>query len=263
MRQQMRRFTRLTNGHSRKIDNHVHMVALYTTLYNFARINSGMSPGMACGLGQRLWGYWRHSEAGRGMGGADMRKLILKMSMSLDGFVAGPNGEADWMFRSQSDDSTDWIVETLWQAGLHAMGSRTYHDMAAYWPTSMTPFAAPMNDIPKVVFTRQKSFEPSSGADSWASARIANGSLAEEVRRLKQEPGKDILAHGGAGFARSLTQLGLIDEYRLLIHPVAIGTGLSLFSDLPRPIDLKLVSTSLFQSGVVGHVYLAETAVQP
>jgi dihydrofolate reductase len=219
-----------------------------------------------------------------------MRKLILKMSMSLDGFVAGPNGEADWIFRSQSDDSTAWTVESLWQAGLHAMGSRTYHDMASYWPTATDLFAAPMNEIPKIVFTRQNPFdphagdtttalrdakqarqaqggapaqEPSPGAANWASARIANGDLAEEMQRLKQEPGKDILAHGGAGFARSLTQLGLIDEYRLLIHPVAIGAGLSLFSDLKQPIDLKLVSMSVFQSGAVAHVYLAKNAPQP
>jgi len=205
--------------------------------------------------------------------------------MSLDGFVAGPNGEADWIFRSQSDDATAWTVESLWQAGLHAMGSRTYRDMASYWPTATDAFAAPMNEIPKIVFTRQSRFdphagdtttalrdarqarqaqggaparEPSPGAANWASPRIANGDLAEEMRRLKQEPGKDIFAHGGAGFARSLTQLGLIDEYRLLIHPVAIGSGLSLFSDLKQPIDLKLVSASVFQSGAVAHVYSAK-----
>lgn len=179
-----------------------------------------------------------------------MRKLILKMSMSLDGFVSGPNGEADWMLRSQGEDSAAWVLETLWQAGLHAMGSRSYHVMANYWPTSTDPTAAPMNDIPKVVFTRQKSFDL-----GWGPARIANGDLAEEMQRLKQEPGKDILAHGGAGFARSLVQLGLVDEYRLLIHPVAIGSGLPLFSDLRQPMDLELVSTSLFRAGVAAHVY--------
>lgn len=216
-----------------------------------------------------------------------MRKLILKMSMSLDGFVGGPNGEIDWLLRSQGEDSTAWIVESLWRAGLHAMGSRTYHDMASYWPTSTAPFAAPMNDIPKIVFTRQKAFdvhaghtttalrdatharqaqneapaqERSPGAASWASARIANGDLAEEMQRLKQEPGKDILAHGGAGFARGLTKLGLVDEYHLLIHPVALGSGLPLFSDLQRPVDLKLVSTSRFRSGAVAHVYRPTSA---
>lgn len=171
------------------------------------------------------------------------------------------------MLRSRGEDSGAWVSQTLWNAGLHAMGSRSYNAMASYWPTSTDPMAAPMNDISKVVFTRQKSLdldagqrgaparEPSPGAAGWASARIANGDLAEEMQRLKREPGKDILAHGGANFARSLVQLGLIDEYRLLIHPVALGSGLPLFSDLQQPLDLELVSTSLFRAGVVAHVY--------
>src|SRR4029079_11793702 len=107
--------------------------------------------------------------------------------------------------------------------------------------------AAPMNDIPKVVFTRQKSFDLHTGgpalepaAASWASARIANGDLTEEMRRLKEEPGKDILASGGAGFARGRVQRGRVDEYRLVVHPVALGSGIPLFADLPQPLHLEL-----------------------
>ncbi|WP_434612068.1 dihydrofolate reductase family protein [Arthrobacter sp. A5] len=196
-----------------------------------------------------------------------MRKLILKMSMSLDGFVGGPNGEMDWTLRSRSEDGAAWVLETLQQAGLHAMGSHFYNEVASYWPTSTDPMAAPMNDIPKVVFTRQKSFdlhagqggvpaqEPSHGAASWASARIANGDLAEEMQRLKQEPGNYILAQGGADFARSLVELGLLDEYRLVIHPVALGSGLPLFSDLQQPMDLELISTTQFRAGAMAQVY--------
>ena len=83
-----------------------------------------------------------------------MRKLILKMSVSLDGFVGGPNGEIDWVFKSYDAGATDWEVEALWNAGIHIMGSRTFQDMAAYWPTSTEPFAPPMNEIPKAVFSR-------------------------------------------------------------------------------------------------------------
>jgi dihydrofolate reductase len=211
-----------------------------------------------------------------------MRRLILKISMSLDGFVGGPNGEVDWVFRSLDDGVTAWIADTLWQAGLHAMGSRTYYDMVGYWPTSTDLLAAPMNDIPKVVFTRQRSLDLTAGhsttalsdanrlrgeaggeaapsaapsAASWAEAQIANGDLAIEIEQLKQQPCKDIVAHGGAGFARSLVKLGLVDEYRLLVHPVALGAGLPLFADLEKPADLKLVSTSIFASGVTANVY--------
>jgi dihydrofolate reductase len=211
-----------------------------------------------------------------------MRRLILKMSMSLDGYVGGPNGEIDWLLRSQDEGATAWIADTLWQAGLHVMGSRTYYDMVSYWPTSTSPLAGPMNAIPKAVFTRQESLDlaaghttaalkdstlarereggsaaasSSSDAVSWAESKVLNGDLAEEIEWLKMQPGNDILAHGGAGFARSLVKLGLIDEFRLLIHPVALGSGLPLFADLPRPRDLKLISMSMFGAGVAAHVY--------
>ena len=88
-----------------------------------------------------------------------MRRLILKMSVSIDGFVAGPNGEVDWMFRSRDEGGMRWVDETLRQAGLHVMGSRTYYDMAAFWPTANHPLAEAMNVIPKAVFTRQPSLD--------------------------------------------------------------------------------------------------------
>jgi dihydrofolate reductase len=207
-----------------------------------------------------------------------MRRLILKMSMSLDGFVAGPNGEIDWMLRGRDEAARDWTIDTLRQTGLHAMGSRTFFDMAAYWPTSTEAFAAPMNEIPKIVFTRQKSLNlgagpttnalrdareaqedvaasPAPAAASWAAAEVAKSDLTAEIERLRSQPGKDILAHGGAGFAQSLAAAGLIDEYRLLVHPVALGSGLSLFGALPKPLDLELRTSSLFRSGVAAHVY--------
>jgi dihydrofolate reductase len=206
------------------------------------------------------------------------------MSISVDGFVGGPNGEADWISRNRGADSTEWIVDTLRQAGAHAMGRRTYHDMAAFWPYSETPFAKPMNDIPKIVFSRngmkggtqaviptraladakkdrigdQQSVTPTAAVlRSWAEPTVACGDLVEEVARLKEQPGDFILAHGGASFAQSLAAAGLIDEYRLLLHPVALGRGLPLFSRLPRPLNLRLVSTTAFGSGGVGAVYRA------
>jgi dihydrofolate reductase len=214
-----------------------------------------------------------------------MRKLILKMSVSLDGYVGGPAGEIDWLFKSLDEDARAWIADTLRQAGVHIMGSRTYHDMAAYWPTSTEPLAAPMNRIPKVVFSKKGSLrqgdglttralkdairasgaersaaspKPSPDAESWADATVASGDLVEEISRLKQQAGKDIVAHGGARFAQSLVRLGLIDEYQLLVHPIALGAGLPLFSALDKPITLKLLSTSLFSRGVVAHVYRPE-----
>jgi dihydrofolate reductase len=204
-----------------------------------------------------------------------MRKLTLKMSLSIDGFVCGPNGEMEWVFGNPDSDAAAWIVETLWDAGVHIMGSRTFRDMAAYWPASTQPFAAPMNQIPKVCFSRRGSqaaggpattqalagahtTEPASaeaGAESWRRARVATGDLSEEIARLKQEPAGDILAHGGASFAQSLVALDLIDEYRLVVHPVALGRGLPLFSQLGGPLKLQLVDVKAFKGGTVAHVY--------
>ena len=213
---------------------------------------------------------------------ATTRKLVLKMSVSLDGFVAGPNGEIDWIFRtSGGDDSTAWVLDTLSGAGVHIMGSRSYRDMAAFWPYSDMPIAAPMNDIPKVIFSRtglkntqvdptpalaeakarnaqRHGVTPTAAVlQSWAEPTVARGDLAEEILRLKAQPGHYILAHGGARFAQSLVASGLIDEYRLGIHPVVLGQGQPLFSALRSPVDLRLVSMTPFASGAVAAVYQA------
>jgi dihydrofolate reductase len=210
-----------------------------------------------------------------------MRKLVLKMSMSIDGFVGGPNGELDWMFETMDEAVTAWIVGGLCQCDVHIMGSRTFRDMAAYWPTSTEAFAAPMNAIPKIVFSRtgldadakvttqglsdamRARPVPAVEADAatsggWTTPIVASGDLAEEIARLKAEDGasgKDIMAHGGASFAQSLARSNLIDEYRLVVHPVALGKGLSLFGGLTAPLDMKLESATVFATGVVAQVY--------
>jgi dihydrofolate reductase len=204
-----------------------------------------------------------------------MRKLILKMSLSIDGFAGGPNGELDWLFRSVDDASAAWEVERLWDASLHIMGSRTFQDMKAWWPTSDEPYAPPMNAIPKAYFSRGRSGEASttraledakrlfprsageggSYLESWETAAKLTGDLATEITALKAEAGKPILAHGGAAFARSLIATGLIDEYLFLVHPVALGRGLAIFTDLAAPLDLSLTATQRFPLGAIANVY--------
>jgi dihydrofolate reductase len=210
-----------------------------------------------------------------------MRKLILKMSLSADGFVGGPNGEIDWLLRTLDESSIAWIKDTLQQAGVHIMGSHTFHDMASYWPLSSEPLAAPMNEIPKVVFSKKGVLEPTTSelttnalkdasrlkaeqgitstfsphASSWTNVPVASGNLTDEILILKQQGEKDILAHGGASFARDLVSCGLIDEYRLLIHPVILGRGLPLFSNLLKPLNLKLESSTQFKTGVMANIY--------
>jgi dihydrofolate reductase len=132
---------------------------------------------------------------------------------------------------------------------LHLMGRNTYEEMAEFWPVSDDAYAAPMNEIPKVVFSRTLE------RTEWADSRIASGDLAEEVAALKREPGKEMLAWGGAAFAQSLSRLGLVDEYRLILQPVALGKGLPLFKDLTAPLRLELVDAQTYPTGAALHVY--------
>ena len=178
-----------------------------------------------------------------------MASLVLKMSVSLDGYVAPIDGSADWIAAGGSDDALGWSVETVSNAGAHLMGARTYAGWAAYWPGASGPFAKPMNEIPKVVFS------DSLASADWGETTIATGDLAKAITRLKQErSGGYLLAHGGARFARSLVETGLIDEYRLLIHPAILGAGERIF---PAPLTIKPVSTTVFSGGAVAHVFTA------
>ncbi|HKD19664.1 MAG TPA: dihydrofolate reductase family protein [Thermoanaerobaculia bacterium] len=192
-----------------------------------------------------------------------MRKLTMKMSISVDGFVGGPNGENDWVFKSSDEASKAWAVERTWEAGLIIMGRKSFEAMATYWPTATGPFATPMNEIPKAVFTKKgfKNVSPNAGqspaAASWAEARVFDGDLAEGIRELKSEPGKPICAIGGAGFMRSLIATGLIDEYLLNTHPVVLGEGLAIFNGVARPLDLELVDLRAFPGGIVSRTYRA------
>lgn len=208
-----------------------------------------------------------------------MRELILKMSMSVDGFVAAPDGGIQWVFDTRDEKAMAWTAETIGNASLHIMGSRSFHDMAAYWPTATNVFSDVMNRIPKAVFSRrgasilanndttaalsdarantrpEERGELQPGAESWAQAYVASGDLDEEIARLKAQDGKPIIAHGGSRFARSLVAHNLVDQYMLLVHPVVLGQGLPLFTDLPSPRMLKLESSITFPRGTTAQIY--------
>jgi dihydrofolate reductase len=178
-----------------------------------------------------------------------MASLVLKMSVSLDGYVASVDGSGDWKAAGRSNESTSWVVETVSNARAHLVGAATYADWAGYWPGASGPFAKAMNEIPKVVFSN------SLASAAWGETEIAAGDLAEAIARLKRErPDGYLLAQGGARFARSLVQTGLIDEYRLVVHPVVLGAGARLFS---APHTIESTSITAFSGGAVGHVFVA------
>jgi dihydrofolate reductase len=178
-----------------------------------------------------------------------MASLVLKMSTSLDGFVASMDGDTDWAAAGRSDDGLSWVVETLSNAGTHLIGGETYTAWAGYWPGASGPVAQAMNEIPKVVFSNSLT-----SAD-WDETEIAAGDLTENVLRLKRDrPGGYLLAQGGVRFARSLVATGLIDEYRLVVHPVVLGAGEPLFT---APVAIEPISTIAFSRGAVAHVFAA------
>ena len=123
------------------------------------------------------------------------------------------------------------------------MGRVTYEQMAGHWPDATGEYADCMNTLPKVVFSRTLP------AASWAGSRIARGDLAGEIAALKDEPGGEIMAYGGAAFVQALSRLGLIDEYRLVILPVPLGSGLPLFQDLGQPLRLDLAEAATSRTG--------------
>lgn len=174
-----------------------------------------------------------------------MRKIVVVMGITFDGYVAGPK----WVTSPAGPDADRWRVAAAERAGTHVMGRVTYLEMAATWPTSTEPAAAPMNDIPKVVFS--KSLQRA----DWQHTRIARGELAAEAARLKEEDGGDIVAHGGASFVQALVRSGLVDEYRFVVYPCAVGEGLPVFKDLAQTLTLRLVEATTFPIGAQGVVY--------
>jgi dihydrofolate reductase len=180
-----------------------------------------------------------------------MSKLLLSMDVSLDGLVARPEGHGGDGWGLPPDDPALVQRKLGWMddVGLHLMGRKTYEEMAGFWPTSDDAYAAPMNEIPKVVFSRTLE------SAEWSGSRIARGELTQEIAGLKRESDKDMLAWGGAMFAQSLSRLGLVDEYRLILQPVALGEGLPLFKDLAAPLRLELIEAQTYPSGAALHVY--------
>lgn len=183
-----------------------------------------------------------------------MRKLIVSMNVTLDGFMAGPNCELDWHFRYWNDDMANYAGEELSKADTILLGRVTYSAMARYWPGKARDFWCPrqdiafadmMNNYRKIVFSRTLA------ATEWGNSVIVSEDLADAIERLKQQPGKDIMIYGSGKMVRSLLPLSVIDEFQLWIHPVAIGAGKPLFRDENDISKLLLQRTKTFDSGVV------------
>jgi dihydrofolate reductase len=178
------------------------------------------------------------------------RKLILYMSMSLDGYAARPDGSMDWLAGSQpyGRHRQRAVAELLGQTGAIVLGGRAGADMATAWPSSRSATGELMNALPKTIFSSTLT------EVGWDNARVTDRPAEDEIADLKREPGKDIVVFGGASFARSLAGLDLIDEYRINVHPFALGDGLPL---LPDSLRLELVCSTAWADGPITHTYVS------
>jgi dihydrofolate reductase len=169
-------------------------------------------------------------------------RLILLMSVSLDGYVARTDGRIDWLGRSgrHGDQRHRLNLELFGQLEAMVMGSGAYLEFKEGWSGSDNPMARFMNAMPKVV--------------DWSNSRLTRRPLAEEVPELKRAAGKDLVIFGGARIAHSAIREGLVDEYRLTVHPVMLGDGLSFMHGQPEPVRLELVSSTAYTDGSVMQV---------
>jgi len=185
-----------------------------------------------------------------------MRKLKLQVQITIDGFVAGPNGEQDWVWISGPDEAGfRKVIELADSCDTILLGRKMTPDFITHWENMVDnmpdnpayPLAQLMVNMRKIVFSRTET------AITGRNLEVENGDLATAVQALKSQPGKDIIVYGGASFVSSLISLNLIDEYYMVVNPVAIGAGLSIFKE--RKI-LKLESSIAFKHGKVLNKYL-------
>jgi dihydrofolate reductase len=179
-----------------------------------------------------------------------MRKLKLQIQISVDGFVAGPNGEMDWMVFNWDDELKNYVNEITEPVDCIILGRKLAQGFIPAWssriasPETEDAFAHKMVDTPKVVFSGTLE------NTEWENTRLAQGDSAQEILHLKEQHGKDIIVYGGSSFVSSLIKQGLIDEYNLFVNPAALGKGLTIFNGLEEKVNLTLVKNKAFDCGI-------------
>ena len=182
----------------------------------------------------------------------ELRKLKLQVQISIDGYIAGPNGEMDWMVWNWDDKLKNYVFEITESVDTIILGRKMTDGFISEWSDIMTKpgdpfhaFAKMMIETPKVVFTKTLKIS------KWVNTVLATGDLTDEIMKLKSESGKDIIVYGGATFDSSLIRAGLIDEFHLFINPAAIGNGMTIFKDLKEVQKFTLIKSTPFDCGIV------------
>ena len=172
--------------------------------------------------------------------------------MSVDGYIAGPNGEMDWLVWDWDGKLKDYVNELTESVDTILLGRKMTEGFISYWTDVMDrpddpwyAFAKKMIETPKFVFTRTLT------KSEWINTEIATGDLADEINKLKSQNGKDIIVYGGASFDSSLIEAGLIDEFHLFINPAAIGRGMAIFKDISKIQRFTMIKSISFDSGII------------
>jgi dihydrofolate reductase len=175
-----------------------------------------------------------------------MRKLKLQVQMTVDGYIAGTNGEMDWTARDWDDELKKYVAEITEPVDCIVLGRKLAQGFIPHWASHPEEEGADIfNTTKKVVFTKTL------GRSQWDNTVLAKGDLVDEITKLKKQDGKDIIAYGGATFVSALIKHGLIDEFHLFINPTAIGNGMSIFKELDRKQNLTFVKSTSFDCGIV------------
>jgi len=176
--------------------------------------------------------------------------------MSLDGFVAGPNGEMDWLVWNWDEELKSYVGAITESIDCILLGRTLAQGFIPVWASRAEnaeaedgEFAQKMVNLPKVVFSN------SLDKPEWENVTLASGNVVEEVNRLKQQPGNDLMLYGGASLVASFIQHNLIDEYNLFVNPVILGKGMPIFSELDSRLNLKLINSQSFSCGIVAVRY--------
>lgn len=179
-----------------------------------------------------------------------MSKLSVFENVTLDGYFSGPNGDLSWAKQNVDDEWNKFVEENASAGGMLLMGRVTYEMMIQYWPTPQAAkndpvVAEQMNSRRKIVFSRTLD------KPTWNNTKVIKDDIAEEVRRLKEEGGKDMTILGSGSIVSQLAQAGLIDEYKLSVNPVIIGKGRTVFEGVKDKMNLKLTKSRNFKNGNV------------
>lgn len=189
-----------------------------------------------------------------------MRKLKLQVQMSIDGFIAGPKGEMDWMVWDWDVDLKKYVEEITEPVDCIVLGRNLAQGFIPHWAAvAANPDAPEFTSGKKYTNTHKVVFTKTLGKSDWGNTVLAKGDLVEAITHLKKQEGKDIIAYGGATFVSALIKHGLIDEFHLFINPTAIGNGMAIFKALDGNQKMVLESSTAFSCGMVVNKYSKAT----